>query len=435
MEIDVRGTERGGAGTPADGIEPVPADRSRAMHPTALRRRPAEPPRERRSDGLDGGSVGARPRIRVSVAVRELSLHQEVLDFLGRDPAIEMVAALTTGPNEGSPAPDADVVVACPTLAGEAAPPAGHGEILVVAQEMTVPVLRTAIEVGAAGVFAWPGERDDLVAAVRGIGGEAAAAGAPRGRVIAVAAVRGGTGATFVATHLAAALADGGTSAVVVDLEAPFCGLTAALGVRPDDGLRTVADLVPVAHELSPELVDRALHRHSRGFAALLGPIDERAPVPPARVYAGVIALLACEFAAVVLHLPRAVDDVVRVGLEMADETLLVAGLDAFSLYGARRSLGAFEALAGPGARRVVVNGAGRGELRSSDVRRVLGTSPAATIRFDAAVARAQARGALLGSRHGRAFADVRRLASRLVADGRASGSTAAHARGEGGER
>ena len=52
-----------------------------------------------------------------------------------------------------------------------------------------------------------------------------------------------------------------------------------------------------------------------------------------------------------------------------------------------------------------------------SDVERVLGVAPIASIRLDPAVPRAQERGELLGPRSGRAARDVERLAS-LVLEG-----------------
>ena len=72
---------------------------------------------------------------------------------------------------------------------------------------------------GAAGVFAWPGERAELVEAIGSAFHAGAADSMGRGPAIAVCGARGGAGATFMATNLAAVFAGRGLRVTLVDLD------------------------------------------------------------------------------------------------------------------------------------------------------------------------------------------------------------------------
>lgn len=359
------------------------------------------------------------PRTNVVIGIGDLGLHQEVLDFLERDPRVDVIGATAepeslAGRIQETPGSTA---VVCGDLLGRLARtlPAGPHPLFVVTQEMTVPILRDAVEAGARGVFAWPSEREDLGREVRRARMQAPGRPSTRGRVIAVFGARGGVGATFLSTHLAAALADRGLPTALVDLDVTFADVTAALGIEPGTEARTIGDLVPVIDELSPDHVEQVLVRHERGFAVLLGPSSDAANEVPAGLFSACVALLAGAYREVVLHIPRSIDTVARAGIEIADERFLVVALDLLSLYGARRAIGALGLHKGGRSPRVLVNRAKRGEVVLGDVERVLGLRPDATVRFDPAVPRVQNRGELLRAKSGRAWKDVARLAARLA--------------------
>jgi pilus assembly protein CpaE len=359
---------------------------------------------------------------RVILGIHDMGLHQEVLDLLERDSRVEVLAALSDPERlvraviEWEP----DATVVCPTVAREMRHPALIGRsagTVLVAQEMTVPILREAIDAGALAVYAWPEERKELAMFLSQTKASRVEGSSGRGRVIAVFGARGGAGTTFVATHLAAALTDCGRRSVLVDLDASFADVTVALGVGPNESVRTVADLLPVVDELEPEHLDDALFKHPRGFSVLFAPAEENvgARIPPG-LYSASVALLAGVFDEVVLHIPRRIDNLARIGVGMADEVVLVVTLDLFSLYGARRSMAALHMNEPIGRCRVVVNRLGRADVAVRDVRRVLGVPAAAIVRFDPKIPRVQARGALLSPKARRAGRDLRFLA-RLVAN------------------
>jgi Flp pilus assembly CpaE family ATPase len=370
-----------------------------------------------------GDVRAARPgRPRVVIGIRDLGFHQEVFDFLERDPRLEVVGAATDAQamlrwlGDGEP----EAAVVCPGLVTEVMHPVARRHLpplVVVTEEITVPVLRDAIDASARAVFAWPTEREELAHTLARIEGGERRDAAPRGAIIAVFGARGGAGTTFVASHLAASFADTRLTTVLVDLDVDFAGLTVALGIEPDAASRTVADLVPVAEELGPDHVDDALYRHPRGFDALLAP-QEEAPDPiPTGLYRGAIALLATAYQMVVLHAPRVLDEVVRAGVGMADRVLLVTTQDLFSVYGARRAMVTLGLSQTPHRCRVVINRLSRAEVTTADIARILGVRPAASVRPDSAVQRAQDRGQLLPPRARRAGRDLRALAGTFARD------------------
>jgi Flp pilus assembly CpaE family ATPase len=363
---------------------------------------------------------GSRSRARVLLGIRDMALQGEILDYLDRDPRLDIVGAVSELDRLArllaGEAPHATVL--CPQLCREVRHPATAGRagsIVVVAEELSVQVLREAIDAGAQAVFGWPEERAELARTVAALPSEDPLGRAARARVIGVYGARGGAGVTFVATHVAATLADRGRNCALIDLDTSFAGLTVALGIDANDPVRDFGDLVPVADELSLEHVEDALYRHPRGFSVLLGAAEGHETLNiPVGLCRHAVGLLAGSFDAVVLHLSRALDDVTRAAVHLADQVLLVSTLDLFSLYGARRAVGALGLNVPSGRCRLVINRISKASVTPADVRRVLGIDDWIGVRFDSAVARAQDKGELLPIRARRAGADLRTLVSQL---------------------
>jgi pilus assembly protein CpaE len=371
--------------------------------------------------GTLGPGSSRATKAQVLIGISDLGFHQEVMSFLERDARFDVLGSVTE-PSElirRLAHADADVTVLCPVMGRELSHPAAARRarsVLLVAEEMTVPVLREAIDAGAHGVFAWPEERLDLAEAIVRAPRARAESSSTRGRVLSVYGARGGAGATFLATHLAAALADRGERTVVVDADPEFADLTVALGVSNSTEVRTVASLDRVVNELSSDHLEDALYPHPRGFSVLLGPAAEnRSSVTHDGLFPACIALLAGSFDVVVALAPRVLDASAMAVLGMADAVVVVVTLDLFALYGARRALATIHP-SDPSKRcSVVINRAARSEVAIADVERILGLKPTAVVRFDPAVKRAQDRGQLLPARAGRAGRDVAALARSLV--------------------
>jgi Flp pilus assembly CpaE family ATPase len=368
-------------------------------------------------DGHRGAGLPLPSRPKMVLGIRDLVFHQEVLDYMERDPRIDVVAAvrwpgaLVQAKRDLIP----DVTLVCPAMVNEMRHPsvAPTGNLMVVAEEMTVPILKAAIDAGARGVFSWPEERAELVEEISHLVARSSEVKEVRARVIAVCGARGGGGATFVATHLAAGLADRGRRCVLVDLDSGFADVTIALGIDPKS--RTIADLVPVLDELGPDHLQEALQSHPRGFSVLPAPSDPTSDgeLPPG-LYRATIALLAGAFEVVVVHLPRALDETFRAVVRLADDVLVVLAPDLFSLHAARRVSQALRAIGRGEQMRLVLNPAVRGRVGRREVERVFGAPPFGSIRFDPAVDRSQARSRLLPPRRRGAVRDVGLLAEKL---------------------
>lgn len=340
----------------------------------------------------------------VMLGIEDLALQEEVLHFLDRLPGISVAGAAAESESfigrvlEAAP----DAAVVSPGFLSSVEALAGHAAVLVVAEKETTSTLRAALGSGARGFYVWPEEREALARDARKAARKIEQEPQTTGRVVAVYGPRGGAGVTFLAANLAAACAARGASTVLVDLDPFFADVTCAIGVPLTSDFATMADLVPVLDELTREHLGRVLYAHPVGFWALLGPPEPSlaAVLPPAYATRA-IDLLRKEHEAVILHLPRAIDEACRGALELADEVLVVVTLDVLSFRAAHRALTYLGGL-GLGERcRLVVNRASAGEVIPEDVERVFGLRPLAILKHDRAIPRSMNRGDLVAGRSG----------------------------------
>lgn len=329
----------------------------------------------------------------VVLALETTDVAEEVMQFLDRSGQARVVATadddrqLVAAVRQLSP----DAVVAQPAMVGSGVP--SGATILALDVRESVTSLRRAIRIGAAGYFVWPGDRDQLGAAV------AATVVAPvlderRGLVVAVHGARGGVGTTFVATHLAAALARRG-SCTLLDADLLYGDVSAVIGM-PQDGLHTFTDLAMLADELAPGHLQEALWSHPQGFGVLAGPAPEQAEHAGAEAFGRVVDTAALCTDAVVVHLPRALDPYARAVLLAADRIIEVLSLDVLSFRATTRMLEAFDPLQVGTTVGFLVNRSRSGEITAGDVARVFGAEPLAVLPVDRSVSRAQDHGRLL---------------------------------------
>ncbi|MFL5737476.1 MAG: CpaE family protein [Actinomycetota bacterium] len=343
---------------------------------------------------------------RVVLGLDEREVAEEVMHFLDRDGA--RVVGTAEDPRQLHAAIqqlEPDAVIASPRLVRSGA--SMNGSVLLALDTAeSVRSLRASIDAGARGFFLWPGERERLSDSLSTLTlPDTSAVGS--GRVITVYSPRGGSGGTFVATHLAAAFARRDAQCVLIDLDPLFGDIAAALGRATDEEARSIADFVPVANELTTQHLDDVLWRHPEGFRALLGPVEPMAGDDlDGSFFSSVvrIARSSCEVA--VLSAPRHLGGATRVALQEADRALFVLSLDVLSFRDAQRALAVLEGDVDPEAIAFLVNRSQRAEVTAKDVERVFGRAPIAVIPFDRKAAEAQDRGRLLPrrSRLGRAF-------------------------------
>jgi Flp pilus assembly CpaE family ATPase len=352
---------------------------------------------------------------RVVLGVDEHDVAEEVMHFLDRSGHARVVATVGDVPrfrraiHELSP----EAIVASPRLIEEGRID-GAPRVLILDTRESVAALRTALRVRADGFFVWPTDRGELAAAIADIARPPLEASGEDGLIVAVYSPRGGAGTTFVATHLAAAVARRKRECILLDLDRFFGDVGTALGVPSDEPARTIADLVALGNEVAGEHLDRVLWHHADGFRVLLAPpVEERSRVTPDcfRVALGVASRSAD---VVVGHVPRALDEPAIVGLQRADRVLLVVSLDVLSFRSADRALSVLRELDLEERCEFVVNRAARAELAPHDVRRAFGRPAVAVIPSDRGVAQAQDHGRLV-SRRGGAARSIERLADALL--------------------
>ena len=354
----------------------------------------------------------------IVLGIEDRGLQEEVLHFLDLLPGAKVVGAaeeadpLRRLARERRP----DVVVGVPEVLGDLGPVPK----LAVDVRETTDGLRAAIRAGARGFYVWPGDRDALGRDLEAVRGADTDAGED-GLIVAILGARGGAGATFLATNLAAAFVRSGARTVLADLDTYFGDVGTALGIVPETESPSLMDLVTVSREVSPEHLDRVLHKHADNFHVLLAPatandVGEMSD----ETVGGILAGLRSAFAVSVLHLPRVVDARVRSAIELADEVLVVVTLDVLGIRAAKRMIDHLRSVGLGGSLRLVINRARRGEVVPEDAEQVLGVPLACVIGTDRAVPRVQNRGQLVIGMRGPISRRITRLAGGLL-NGRAA--------------
>ena len=269
----------------------------------------------------------------------------DVMDQLGSEPIDVVVLHEDIGP---LPVMD---------LAREVGQRYPQVSIVLVVADRTPDVLRSALQAGARDVLALPLSFEELQGVksagawaqqlrerARGetAGGMSLGIG---GQMITVAGAKGGSGCSTIALHLALAAASVGRGRSVClvdfDLQSGDIGVMLDLTHR-----RSVFDLLDVAHELSPRVLEDTLYVHQSGLRVLLAPEDgeqeEDVTAPAAR---RILGALKSNFDVVVVDVGSIVTEANAVAVDMADRVLMIATPDVPSLRAANRLLGLWNRL------------------------------------------------------------------------------------------
>jgi pilus assembly protein CpaE len=200
---------------------------------------------------------------------------------------------------------------------------------------------RKALQVGARDLLELPIEKKELIAALEraaevskgkrsaldGIAAQRASQKeAKAAKRIVVFSTKGGTGKTFVATNLAAGLAQTGKRVALVDLDLQFGDAAIALGLVPE---RTIFDLVQAYAEFDVPLLEEFMVKHGSGLSILPAPLypDEAERITVDDVQR-VLEVIQAGYDYVVVDTPPFFEERILVALDWADYVLLIAGLD-----------------------------------------------------------------------------------------------------------
>lgn len=154
------------------------------------------------------------------------------------------------------------------------------------------------------------------------------APGASRGRIVTVFSTKGGAGKSFVATNLGAILARRNDKPVViVDADLQFGDVAVMLGMAPS---HTIIDAVNQIDRLDESLLKSLLIKHEASGLYVLA-----APVEPAFAdsvslphMTRILEVLASFCSHVIVDTPASFNDIVLGVLELADDIVLMAGMD-----------------------------------------------------------------------------------------------------------
>ncbi|MDE2561349.1 MAG: AAA family ATPase [Sphingomonadales bacterium] len=302
----------------------------------------------------------------------------------------------------------------------------GSTPVIAAIPDGSVALVRALVREGVADVIALPFEADDLLeAALNALAKRSTRQIAETKLAPMIAVVRsvGGSGATTIATHLAAELGAASpdkTGAVIVDLDLQLGSVAEVLSAR---GRASINDLLSAEARLDDELVRSVARTTDDGVAVIAAP-DELVPIESVSADALLRVLQQVRrcYSHVVLDLPADWTNWSLAAALEADLVILVVDLSLASLRQAKRRLELFSSVGVPGSHiAVVVNRFEKRLFRTiglDDVSETLKFPVIASLSLDEpTVTHAQEQGRLVTGLHGKSRfgKDIARLAEALL--------------------
>ena len=173
-----------------------------------------------------------------------------------------------------------------------------------------------------------------------------------QGRIVAVFSGKGGSGVSFLATNIAAAME---LPTLLADLNLQSGDAASFLGIDPR---YSVSDLVNNRSRLDDTLISSFVSVHSSHLSVLPAPPEahEAEDIRPQDV-TEILHLLRQKYACIVLDLPHTFDPITVSALDLADDILTVLTLDIPGIRSANRALKVFNRLSYPKSKtHLVVN-------------------------------------------------------------------------------
>ena len=256
-----------------------------------------------------------------------------------------------------------------------------------------------------------------------GIRGIATAAededGGSKGAVVSVFSTKGGTGKTFLACNLAAALAErSGSKVALLDLDHDLGDVFAYFGTNPR---RPLHELLALEEGADAEAVAQLGTQLLDGVTGFGSPPDPQAAPIPSGSITRMLRTLRETFPFTVVDATSEYSDHVLTSLEMSDAICLVSGLDAIGVRHLSIAMQTLQRLGVPKERlRIVLNRANsKVDLVPEDVERLLGVRIDARIPSSVLVPRSVNRARLVwvDERRSDVAKGIEALADRLRAD------------------
>jgi pilus assembly protein CpaE len=173
-----------------------------------------------------------------------------------------------------------------------------------------------------------------------------------RGHFVAAFSGKGGSGVSFLATNLAAAMPE---STLIVDLNLQTGDVASFLGL---DVRYSMSDFVRNRAKLDDALMTTLITPYSNNLAVLAAPLEahEAEDVKPQDL-SEILYLLGQRYEHIILDLPHTFDPLTVAALDLVDDIFLVMTLDIPGIRNTKRALKVFDNLGYPREKiRVVVN-------------------------------------------------------------------------------
>ena len=298
--------------------------------------------------------------------------------------------------------------------------------LVVALHDANVSAVRTMVRQGVNDVATIPFDLEELTSQLLDLAAQVrndATAQLPLSPLVSVVRSTGGSGATTVITHLAAALAanpDGPGAPCLIDLDIQLGNVGASLG---KSGKATVIDLLDAGDRLDAEFFGSATVDSGRGFDIVVAP-DPITPLETVDVdqLIHMLSIARRSYGSVLVDLPANWTNWTLSTALASTDLVLITDLTIPGLRQAKRRLELFDTVGVPRDRlRVVVNRVEKRLFRTigvDEVRATLGHPVFATLAAEPGVlASAQDQGLLAGeaNRKSRFAADIAELAARLV--------------------
>lgn len=342
-------------------------------------------------------------------------LTEEVIGFIegagaGAVDAVASVAGLA----DHKP-PDGGVVLIADDLAPEVASSSLAGslagsKVILFGRTLSPLGLRSALVLGSRASVEWPAEKEQLRRTIEQAARRPSAG--TQGTASCIWAPKGGSGASVLSAHLAAALGRLGAAVTLCDLDVIHGDQRSILGADHEGG---IADLLRVVHELTPEAVDGVSYRHELGFRVLFAPDGAgEGGLVKATDAAQLVAGLRSLGGTYVIDAPSGLGETSLALAEESQKIVLVITPDLLSLRRGREAMKMIRSAEIDATRvSVAMNRYASGQVSPSDVEAVMGVAVTDTIRFDARLERSPDRGEIAPGSVGLLESLARRLLGR----------------------
>lgn len=218
--------------------------------------------------------------------------------------------------------------------------------IITAAREASPTLIMNSLRAGARDFLALPINAEELETVLdrtEEFGASHSKSRRPSGRVVSVFSSKGGSGVSFLAANLAAAMS---VPTLLADLNLQSGDADSLLGL---EAKYSISDLVKNLARLDDALIGSYVTPHSSRLALLAAPTEahEAEDIQPEAV-AEIVHVLRERYPCVVLDLQHTFDSVTVAAMDQSDDILLVLSLDIPGIRGTKRALKVFDRIGYP---------------------------------------------------------------------------------------